>query len=115
MVQSFPSLPRAISANGGLLRRSWRDVEGQHSQFPGIAFTTINCGIVSLLLYRTPVFALNSVTPFSITPHLIPYNVRGKLIVLANMVAEMDSLEQVCSPFLDGLSTVNRSHVGPNR
>ena len=59
-----------------------------------------------MLIYRTPVLALNSVTPFSVAPYLIAgrsYNVRGILIGLADMVAEMHILEQVRVKFLDGL------------
>jgi hypothetical protein len=54
------------------------------------------------------------VTPFSITPQLITYSVRGNLIVLVEMVAEMDSLEQVCIHFLDSFPTVDRSLVRYN-
>src|SRR5262249_36631769 len=78
----------------GLSRRSrFRgDVPSQHPQFPGVAFTTINCAKVSLLLYRVASLDLNGLTPFSITPQLIAYTMRGNLIVLGEVVAEMNLL-----------------------
>jgi hypothetical protein len=57
---------------------------------------------------------LNSRTPFPVAPFLIAsrsYNVRGILIALADMVAEMNLFEQLCIIFPDGLPTVNRSSV----
>jgi hypothetical protein len=58
--------------------------------------------------------ALKSQTPFPVFPYLIAsrtYNVRGILIALVEIVAEMKLLEQDCMIFLDGLPTVNRSCV----
>ena len=53
-------------------------------------------------------------TPSSVAPCLIAcrsYNVRGTLIALVEMVAEMQFLEHVFIMFLNGLSPVNGSRV----
>jgi hypothetical protein len=78
---------------------------------PSIAITNGNRRPIALELYRTEVLALKNRTPFPVFPYLVAsrtYNVRGILIALVEMVAEMKLLEQVCMIFLDGFPTVNR-------
>jgi hypothetical protein len=53
--------------------------------------------------------ALKSCVPFSIRPHLFAsrtYDVRGILIGLADVVANMNSLEEICEMFFERLPTV---------
>ena len=92
----------------------WRYIPGHYLTFQDPVLKNINRSPIALLVYRTPVLALNSVTPFSVAPYLIAgrsYNVRGILIGLAAMVTGVPLLEQVYIPCLDGTPTVNRSLV----
>src|ERR1700685_1105663 len=93
--------------------RWWDQVPSQHPNFPIVALTNIKTAKVSLELHRIALLALNlnSRAPFSGIPSLIAYNSRGVLIDLADMVAEMHLIEQVCIIFLECLPTINRSCV----
>jgi hypothetical protein len=73
---------------------------------------TLTAPQIALELYRTTALALKSKTPFPGPPDLIAsrsYHVRGTLIVLVEMVAEMPFLEHSREKLLDGLPTENRS------
>src|SRR6202011_2353351 len=100
-----------LVARGGRWRRCsgrcWGYVPDQHSLLPSIALTNLNPCPIALELYRTAVLALKSLPPFRVPPYLIArrtYNVRGILIVLGEMVADMKLLKQICQHLLDGLT-----------
>jgi hypothetical protein len=83
-----------------------------HPILPGIAVTNHNRRPIAFCLLRTAGLAFKGHIPFPVPPHFIAsctYSVRGILIGLGNMVAEMHFPEHVCVMFRDGLPTVNRS------
>src|SRR6476469_4839488 len=121
--QRWKAWPRANSDGSGdwgllkmsLFLRCRGYVNGQHSDLPIIALTTINRRPVSLHFYKIALFQLNSLTPFSIFPYFITsrtYCVGAALIGYSNMLFNFQLLEKVFVPFLDGLPTVDRSPIG---
>jgi hypothetical protein len=75
-----------------------------HPVLPSIALTNNNRGPIAFGLLSTTGLALKSYIPFPVPPHLIAiraYNVRGILIGLGDMVAEMHFLKHACVMVLD--------------
>src|SRR6516165_184769 len=96
---------------GGGCRWCWGYIPHVQPLLPSIALTTINLYPIALSFYRTKILAFKSHSPYPVAPCLIAsrsYNVRGILISLVEMIAEMNLLEYVCPMFHDGLPTVNR-------